>query len=129
MRYLTARQILLLHSRLIDVTGGSHGVRDNERIQSAVEAPKQEVFSEVQYKTVHEKAAVYIRNIIFNHPFVDGNKRTAIICGLTFLELNGYLTKFKKSDIEKMAIRIVTRRLGINEIAQWLEENSKNMSN
>ena len=125
MRYLTARQILLLHYRLIDVTGGSQGVRDSGRIQSAVEAPKQEVISEIQSKTVYEKVAIFIRNIIFDHPFIDGNKRTAMLCGLTFLELNGHRIDFKNGEVEKMAIKIVSKRLELEMIAVWLENNSK----
>jgi len=125
MRYLTAQQLLLIHSRLIDQTGGSAGVRDQNRIKSVIEAPKQAVFGQEQYATVFKKATVYIRNIIYDHPFVDGNKRTAMLSGLTFLDLNGYTTDCKPGEIEKLAVRIATKKITINEITGWLEKRAK----
>ncbi len=124
MRYLTARQLLLIHSRLLDENGGSAGVRDQGRIESVIAAPKQIVFGEEQYKTVFEKAGTYIRNIIKDHPFVDGNKRTAMLTGLVFLENNNYVLTFKKGEVERMAIEIATQKMEISEIAKWLGQHS-----
>lgn len=124
MRYLTAHQLLLIHSRLIDQTGGSGGVRDKARIESVIEAPKQAVFGTEQYKGTFSKAAVYIHNIIHDHPFIDGNKRVAMLAGLTFLEQNGYIVSFEKGSIEEKAVEVATQKLAIDHIADWLKENS-----
>jgi len=87
--YFTIEEILRLHFQIVEDFGGLHGVREEGRLKSLVAAPRQEVFGIEQYKSVCEKAAVYLRNIIADHPFADGNKRTAVTaCGI-FLSRNG----------------------------------------
>jgi death-on-curing protein len=86
-RYLTLEEILRLHFQVIKDYGGSHGVREEGRLQSVVKAPAQVVFDVDQYVTIYAKAAVYLRNIIGDHPFVDGNKRTALTVAGIFLAL------------------------------------------
>ena len=89
-KYLSVEEILRLHHQLIEDYGGSHGVRDEGRLLSVVKAPKLAVFNQEQYITLFDKAAVYLRNLIGDHPFTDGNKRTAItVCGI-FLARNGH---------------------------------------
>lgn len=68
MRYLSIEEILRLHFQIIEDFGGSHGVCDEGRLKSVAGAPKQEAFGQEQYSTVYEKAAVYFRNIIGDHP-------------------------------------------------------------
>lgn len=123
MRYLTARQLLLIHSLVIDETGGAVGVRDKGRLESVEQAPQQILFGVEQYPTAFDKAAVYIHNIIHDHPFVDGNKRTAMLAGLTFLEQNDYkCDNFKPTEIEDVAVKIATHEFAIPNIADWLEQ-------
>jgi len=125
MIYLDEEEILFIHNRMIESYGGSHGSRDLQRIKSVVQAPKQEVFGEEQYKTVFEKAAVYARNIISDHPFVDGNKRTGITAALIFIEKNGYKVTAKLGEIEDFAVYVATKKPSIEEIAKWLKTHSK----
>ena len=75
---------------VIDETGGTHGVRDHDAILSLESLPRQSAFGKELYSTLFAKAAVYARNIISGHPFVDGNKRTAMAAASVFLEGNGY---------------------------------------
>jgi len=124
IRYFTAEEILLVHSLVIDETGGSHGVRDRHAILSLVEAPKQKVFGKELYKTVFEKSALYIRNIIHFHPFVDGNKRTAMTLAGVFLDNNNFFLSVEKDNIEIFALRVVSEKLEIMDIAIWLEKHS-----
>jgi death-on-curing protein len=120
VRYLTLEEILRLHFQVIEDFGGSHGVRDEGRIKSVVEAPQQIVFGKEQYPSVTEKAAVYLRNIIGDHPFSDGNKRTAVtVCGI-FLIRNGSGIKADPKQLERFTIRVATNHLSIAEIADWL---------
>lgn len=125
MKYLTHGQILLIHSMVIDETGGSHGARDYHAILSVEQLPKQKAFGQELYPTIFIKAAVYGRNIIMNHPFTDGNKRTGMLAALIFMENNGYETKAKKGEIEKFALQIVQKKLGLEEVAAWLKKHSK----
>lgn len=125
MKYVDAEEILLIHHQLIERYGGSHGTRDLERVRSAAIAPAQAVFGGEQYKNVFEKAAVYARNIIADHPFYDGNKRTGMAAAIIFLKRNGYSFKVKKGEIEDFAVHIATKKPEIAAVAAWLKKHSK----
>jgi death on curing protein len=121
LKYISLEEILRLHFQLIEDFGGSHGVREENRLKSVVEAPKQMVFGKEQYPSAYEKAAVYARNIIGDHPFSDGNKRTAItVCGI-FLMRNGKKLTATPKDLEDLAIKIAINHLEVKEIADWLK--------
>src|SRR5688572_23103848 len=124
VHYLSLEEILRIHYQLVEDFGGSHGVRDEGRIKSVVEAPKQEVYNQQQYPSVFEKAAVYLRNIVGDHPFTDGNKRTGItVCGI-FLMRNKHKLKADPQDLELFTVRVATERLNIPDIAAWLQSHS-----
>lgn len=123
--YLTKEQILLLHSMVVDETGGSHGIRDYNTILSLEQLPQQQAFGVELYATVFLKAAVYARTIIMNHPFIDGNKRTGITSAFVFLESNGYVSMVEEGNIEKFALKIVQERFPLEKIADWFQEHSK----
>jgi len=117
-------EILQLHFRIIEDFGGSHGVRDENRLMSAVEASKQEVFGQDQYPSLHTKAAVYLRNIIGDHPFSDGNKRTALtVCGV-FLARNNKSIIADPKELEDFIIQVTVEHLDVETIARWLESHS-----
>jgi len=117
--------ILLIHSAIIDETGGSHGVRDHERLLGIVAHPKQIVFGKEIRPTLFDKAASYGFDIIKYHPFTDGNKRSGMLCMGAFLELNNFKIDVKTGMIEKMAVDIVVKNLEIHDIAKWLKKWSK----
>lgn len=109
---------------IIDETGGSHGVRDYDAILSLESLPRQSVFGKELYPTLFAKAAVYARNIISGHPFVDGNKRTAMTAASVFLEDNGYKLAAEKGTVEKFALRLIKEKLNIEAIASWFKKNT-----
>lgn len=124
-KHISLEEILRLHFQVIEDFGGSHGVRDEGRLKSVVQAPKQIVFEEEQYSSVYDKAAVYLRNIIGDHPFSDGNKRTAVtVCGI-FLARNGVTLRADPKDLENFTVKVATHHLKIDEIANWLKINSQ----
>lgn len=125
MIYLTKEQILLIHSIIIDETGGSHGVRDYHAFLTLESLPKQKVFGKELYPTIFLKTAVYVRNIIMAHSFVDGNKRTAVTSASVFLESNGYKIIAKEGEIEKFALKIINQKLGLDKISDWFKRHSK----
>jgi death-on-curing protein len=86
---LTKKQILMLHSQLIQETGGSDGLRDEGLLESALEAPFQSYGDQDLFPTVQAKAARLGYGLIKNHPMVDGNKRIGTHAMLVFLALNG----------------------------------------
>ena len=124
VQYLTVEEILILHYKLVEDFGGSHGVRDEGRLKSVESAPAQEVFGKELYPTLFEKAAVYIRSIIGDHPFSDGNKRTGITTAAVFLARNKVDLSAKPKDLEDFAVKVATDHLDISTIASWLKSNS-----
>lgn len=123
MRYLSSEDILQIHSVVIDETGGAHGVRDMYIVLSLENSPKQIVLGKELYPNVFEKAALYARNIISNHPFIDGNKRTGMAATFVFLEDNELITKVEEGEIEEFALKIIKEKLEIKEIAVWLKKH------
>lgn len=110
---------------IIEETGGTHGVRELEVIEGLTLSPKQSVFNQDLYPTLYDKAAVYAREIMMRHAFVDGNKRSGMTAAFVFLENNGYVATAKQGEIEKFALRIVLEHLDIPEITKWLKSKSR----
>lgn len=125
MQYISAENILEIHSGIIDETGGSHGVRDLNLLRSLDDLPKQAVYGKELYPTLFDKAAVYVRNVIHSHPFIDGNKRTAMAAADVFLQLNGRRINVRKGGVEKFALDIIAKRLDLEAISAWLKKHSR----
>ncbi len=125
MRYLSKEEILLLHSLVIEETGGRHGVRDHNALLSIEALPSQIMFGKKLYDTLHLKAAVYAHSIIMNHPFVDGNKRTGMLVAGVFLEDNGFQINARRGLVAKFALKIIENHLAVQEIGQWFEKYSE----
>ena len=125
MKYLTLEEVLFLHFQVIEEFGGSHGVRDEERLKSVVLAPRQEVFGVEQYPDVYEKAAVYVRNIIADHAFADGNKRSGVTVGSVFLMRNGITLTASPKELEDFAVQVAVEHLDVLTIAAWLRAHSQ----
>lgn len=113
---------------LIESYGGTHGVRDMHTLMSLEEAPGQAAFGKELYPTVFLKAAVYARNIITAHPFLDGNKRAGISCATVFLENNGYVFNAPEGALQDYAVEIARTKPSLEEIAAWLKKHSKRTS-
>ena len=129
MKFLTLDDVELIHMQIIDASGGSQGVRDRGRVESALASMRQEVFGKALYPTIFDKAAVLLRGIIADHPFVDGNKRTGIMVALVLLNLNGKDTsKLADKDYEDFAVKIAVERISVEDIANWLKTHTTSMS-
>lgn len=127
MNYITLEQLLALHVLAIDQFGGSDGLRDLGRLESALASQRQEVFAEQLYQGVFEKAAALCRGIIGDHPFADGNKRTGMLTAITFMELNGSRFVAKQGELEDFAVQIAVEHLDVPVIAAWLRAHSKSV--
>lgn len=123
--FLTLEQVLYIHEVEIEKYGGSHGVRNLALLESTVLRP-QTTFGGVDlYKSVFDKAAALLHSLLLNHPFVDGNKRTAVVSGITFLKLNEYILEANNSALVKFALKIENQKPSIEEISNWLKKHSK----
>jgi death-on-curing protein len=125
MKFLRSEQALFLHAVLISETGGSHGVRDIGMLQSAVARPKTTFDGQELYPDIHSKAAAMMHSLIQNHPFLDGNKRTAIAAAVLFLQINGYKFVSTNQDVEDFTLSVAKGEKDLAEIGKWLNENSK----
>ncbi len=125
MRYITAGEILIIHSEIIDQTGGAHGVRDNHLLASSAERAKSSFGGRELFPDVFEKAGAYFHSLAMFHVFIDGNKRTAIACAARFLDLNGYELDAINKELENFVLWVVTKKLEIPEIALWFKKHSR----
>ncbi len=128
MRFLTAEEVLELHDDQLrdDCGGGSTGLLSLDLLYSAVAQPEATFSGELLHPTVWDQAAAYAYHIARNHPFVDGNKRTALDAALTFLHLNGHVIREDASDeLVEMMVRIAEGQLSKQEVASLLRTLSE----
>ena len=122
--HLTVEQVLFLHARLIDEIGGRHGVRDLGLLESAVARPKCTFEGDDMYADSLAKAAALMESLVQNHPFLDGNKRTAIAAAALFLRANGWRPSASNSQLEAFTWRVATSRVPLADIASWFRVHS-----
>ncbi|MEK7595421.1 MAG: type II toxin-antitoxin system death-on-curing family toxin [Patescibacteria group bacterium] len=127
VRFLTLEQVLATHHFLIENYGGSHGVRDLKMLESSVYRPQAFFGGKFLFPTIFEKAAALMCPLIQNRPFLDGNKRTAVVSSAAFLELNGWALRASPEDIYKTAVSIAVSKLSVEEVSIWLNSNSINV--
>ncbi len=126
MNVLSLEQLLEIHALVVEATGGSIGLRDLGRLEAVIATQTQNVFGEELYPSLIDKAAAIIRGIIADHPFVDGNKRTAMLAGLTLVEINGIRFAAEPGELEDFAVKVATDKLDIPSIVAWLRERTAN---
>ncbi|MBI5639813.1 MAG: type II toxin-antitoxin system death-on-curing family toxin [Nitrospirae bacterium] len=124
MKYLTAEQVLFIHSRIIDETGGSHGLRDVGLLESAVSRPKATYGNEDLYPTLSHKAAALMESIVKNHPFLDGNKRTAITSAGIFVQMNGHLLEASQKELVDFTLALATKKAAFEMAVKWFRTHS-----
>lgn len=123
MDFLTSQQILFIHYRLIETTGGSHGVRDLGALQAATARPLATFGGDDLYPDPFAKAAALMESIIKNHPFVDGNKRTAITAAGIFLRRHGFRIEAGQEELFEFTMKMATSELVAKDAEKWLRKN------
>jgi len=104
--------------------GGPPGIRDLGMLESALARPKNlYAYSETE-PSLHRMAAAYAFGITANHPFVDGNKRTALIASITFLKLNGLQVTAEKADRYLTFYGLAAGTVSEEELAAWFARNT-----
>jgi len=124
MIYLSAEQVLFVHARIISETGGSHGVHDLAMLESALGRPKATFDGQELYPDIFSKAAALMDSLSNNHSFLDGSKRTGVVCAGLFLQLNGLELKADNAEVESFALLVATSHPDIEMIARWLKKQS-----
>ena len=120
MKKLSKKQVLMLHTQLIQQTGGSDGVRDYNLLDSALENPFQSFGGEELYPTIQAKAARLGYGLIKNHCMIDGNKRIGTHAMLVFLALNGIELKYTQTELYETILDIAAGKIGYEDLLQWV---------
>lgn len=100
--HLSIDTVREIHAETIKQFGGSDGVRDENLLASAVLSPQSSFGGKSPYRGIIEIAAAYLFYICQNHPFIDGNKRTAMMSAIVFLRINGIETRPDNTEWEKL---------------------------
>lgn len=122
-RFLSKREVLAIHLEQIREHGGATGIRDEGLLESALARPE----NLASYGEPHlfDLAATYSFGIAKNHPFVDGNKRTAFMAAYTFLGLNGQQLIATEVDAALVYWRLAAGEVSESELAAWFRLNSE----
>ena len=122
MKYVALEQILKTHAVLLERYGGSTGIRDEGLLRAAVDRPRTTVGGKGAYPKLHDKAAALFHSLLFNHAFVDGNKRIAFAaCHLTLL-LNGWEIKVGSQEIYDFMIEAIREHYDWKRISAQLKK-------
>jgi death-on-curing protein len=122
--WISERDVLALHDRLLALDGGAAGLRDAGLLQSAL-ARLRQLHAFGDHPEVIDMAAAYITGFVGNHPFVDGNKRTGFLIGVLFLELNGFHFSATEESAARAILSLAAGTLDEPALAAWLRANSK----
>ncbi len=122
--WIQQRVVIAAHEECLAEHGGPSGIRDLGLLESALARPKNlYAYSEVA-PNLQQMAAAYAFGITANHPFVDGNKRTALITSMTFLKLNGVKVLAEKADCYLTFYRLAAGEITEVQLAEWFDRNT-----
>lgn len=121
MIYLSFDEVIEMHDALLEKSGGMAGIRDVGLLESALAGPWTAVFGEELHKTVFDKAAAYLFYLSKNHPFFDGNKRTATAVTLVFLRINSENPKYHLHDLVEFVVLVAEGKHNISIISKYLK--------
>lgn len=121
--FLTLDEVLAIHSDQIRRYGGATGIRDASLLRSAMGMPEATFEGEFLHGTPFEMAAAYLFHIARNHPFLDGNKRTALMAALVFLGLNGFGLDAAPDTVYAIVDGVAAGNIDKSEVAVFLREN------
>lgn len=125
-RFIEKEMVLEIHTRQLDKFGGTPGLRDAGLLDSALAQPQATFSGELLHPTIPAQAAAYLYHLVMNHPFIDGNKRTAFAVMDTFLRINGYRLTLTDEQAYNLVLQVVERKLDkaglIAELAKAVQE-------
>jgi death-on-curing protein len=121
--WISKKAVLAMHSAQLAEHGGSDGIRDETLLDSALAKPLN-VFAYADQPDIFRLAASYAFEIARNHAFVDGNKRTALVVSLTFLDRNGWDIPAAKEDLYFTFLHLADGSLNEEELAAWFTKHA-----
>ncbi|RJF89695.1 type II toxin-antitoxin system death-on-curing family toxin [Oleomonas cavernae] len=121
IRWVSLRAVLAMHAAQIAEHGGGEGVRDQGLLESALARPLN--LSAYGTPDLAALAAAYAFGVARNHPFVDGNKRTAFVLAATFLVLNGHRLATDERDVVETFLALAAGMLEEDALADWFRHH------
>ncbi len=118
--FLSVEDVLVIHDNTIGVEGGAAGLRDAGLLESAVLMPQQQFSGDYLHKGLAAMAAAYLFHIAQNHAFIDGNKRTAALAALVFLEINGVDALPEPADLEEATLAVAASEMSKDALTDWM---------
>jgi len=124
-RFLSISEVIEIHEKEIEAAGGLSGIRDKNILESAIYAP-QAYFGNDFLMDIFEMAATYLNSIAMNHPFLDGNKRTALASSLTFLFINGYeFDELHEEELADKTLELINGLLSKSDVSNLFRNRCK----
>ncbi len=128
MLFPTLEEVLQLQKKVIERTGGAHGLRDRGALEASLTQPQMSFGGEDLYPTLTEKAAILGYFLISNHPFLDGNKRIGYVVMETFLVINGYELLFDIDEQEAIVLKVASGEMDKDSFTEWVKSKIVKLS-
>jgi len=128
MKYLSIEEVFTIYERMIRIGGGRGDVHDFTLFHSAVERPKATFLGRDLYPDIYNKAAALLHSLVKNHPFDDGNKRTAYYSTKRFFYINGYILEAKLKEVLTFMKSVDVKNLTKEDIEYWLKKHTKKIT-
>jgi death on curing protein len=125
IKFLNKEIILNFHQDQLERYGGKAGIRDEKLLESALAQAQASYGGEYVHENLFQMAAAYGFHLCQNHPFYDGNKRTALIAMYLFLYVNGYQIKADKKSLFAIMMDLASGKVKKEELAEYLKKHSK----
>lgn len=123
MIFLTVEEIINLHKKLIQTTGGIDGLRDRGLLESAIYGVFSSYDDIERYKSIEEKAARYAFGLVKNHAFIDGNKRIGVLSMLMILGLNEIRIDYTQQELIDLGLSIADGSMDYDDILNWIMQH------
>lgn len=125
IRFLAVEQVLAIHQRMIDEFGGTPELRDRGLLESAVAMPMASFGGQFLHEGVAEMAAAYLFHLCKNHPFVDGNKRTALSAAETFVLANDARLDATNEQLEALTLSVAEGAASKQDVTEFFRGHVK----
>lgn len=124
MRYLSLEEVIYIYTELIQRTGGQPGIRDEKNLEEVLAKPLVAFEGEELYPDLFTKVSVLMYALVNSKPFVSGNKRIAVMCGLFILRSNGYQLIVKQDKLIDVVMGIENGSYTVDYLISWFQKNS-----
>jgi death-on-curing protein len=122
MRYLTPSELIFINGTVLnraDIASGKQKIRELERLEAAAARPESSVFGADAYPTLRLKVAALMHSLVRNHPFADGNKRTATVASIFMFRVNGARIVWNQPDALPVILDVAEGRWSLETLAAW----------